>query len=48
MHHYTIEKFYKPFHNSMDGTRVIRAMELYENEYLVGESFPVLKWVSPF
>ena len=33
------EKF-KPFHNSMDGTRVIRTIELYENEYLVGESFP--------
>ena len=31
---------YKPFHNSMDGTRVIRTIELYENEYLVGESFP--------
>jgi len=30
----------KPFHNSMDGTRVIRAIELYENEYLVGKSFP--------
>ena len=30
----------KPFHNSMDGTRVIRTIELYENEYLVGESFP--------
>lgn len=31
---------HKPFHNSMDGTRVIRTIELYENEYLVGESFP--------
>ena len=30
----------KPFHNSMDGTRVIRTIELYENGYLVGESFP--------
>ena len=30
----------KPFHNSMDGTRVVRTIELYENEYLVGESFP--------
>lgn len=29
----------KPFHNSMDGTRVVRTIELYENEYLVGESF---------
>ena len=30
----------KPFHNSMDGTRIIRTIELYENEFLVGESFP--------
>jgi len=30
----------RPFHNSMDGTRVVRAIELYENEYLVGEYFP--------
>ena len=30
----------KPFHNSMDGTRVIRTIELYENQFLVGESFP--------
>ena len=30
----------KPFHNSMDGTRIIRTIELYENKYLVGESFP--------
>ena len=29
-----------PFHKSMDGTRIIRTIELYENEYLVGESFP--------
>ena len=29
----------KPFRNSMDGTRIIRTIELYENEYLVGESF---------
>ena len=29
-----------PFHNSMDGTRVIHTIELYENEFLVGESFP--------
>ena len=33
------EKF-KPFHNNIDGTRVIHTIELYENEYLVGESFP--------
>jgi len=26
----------RPYHNSMDGTRVIRTIELYENEYLVG------------
>ena len=31
---------YKPLYNSMDGTRVIRTIEVYENEYLVGESFP--------
>ena len=24
----------------MDGTRIIRTIELYENEYLVGDSFP--------
>ena len=30
----------RPFHNSMDKTRVVRAIELYENEYLVREYFP--------
>lgn len=30
----------RPFHNSMDGTRVVRIIELYQSEYLVGESFP--------
>ena len=30
----------KPFYHSMDGARVVRTIELYENEYLVGESFP--------
>jgi len=30
----------QPYQNSMDGTRVIRTVELYENEYLVGEAFP--------
>ena len=34
------EKKFRPFHNSMDGTRVIRTVELYQDEYLVGESFP--------
>ena len=29
-----------PLQNSMDGTRIIRAVELYRNEYLVGEEFP--------
>jgi len=29
----------RPFHNSMDGTRVIRTIEFYENEYLVGGYF---------
>ena len=28
-----------PLQNSMDGTRVIRSVELYQDEYLVGESF---------
>ena len=30
----------RPFQNSMDGTRVVRTIELYQDEYLVGESFP--------
>lgn len=29
-----------PLQNSMDGTRVIRAVELYRDRYLVGEEFP--------
>ena len=29
-----------PLQNSMDGTRIILAVELYRNEYLVGEEFP--------
>ena len=29
-----------PLQNSMDGTRVIRAIELYADKILVGESFP--------
>ena len=30
----------RPLQNSMDGTRVIRAIELYSDKYLVGEEFP--------
>lgn len=30
----------RPFHNSMDGARVVRTIELYEHEYLVGDYFP--------
>jgi len=29
-----------PFHNSMDGTRIMRMIELYEDTYLIGKSFP--------
>ena len=29
----------RPLHNSMDGTRVVRAIELYEDEILLGEAF---------
>ena len=29
-----------PLQNGMDGTRVVRAIELYLDEYLVGEQFP--------
>ena len=29
----------RPFHNSMDETRIVWIIELYQNEYLVGESF---------
>ena len=29
-----------PLQNSMDGTRVIRAIELYRDYYLVGQEFP--------
>ena len=28
-----------PYQNSMDGTRVVRAIELYDDKYLVGDSF---------
>ena len=31
----------------MDGTRIIRAVELYRNEYLVGEEFPADVWCYP-
>lgn len=30
----------RPYHNSMDGTRVVRTVELYQDQYLVGECFP--------
>ena len=30
----------RPYHNSMDGTRVVRTIELYQDTYLVGECFP--------
>jgi len=30
----------RPIQNSMDGTRIIRTIELYDNKYLVGEEFP--------
>ena len=30
----------RPLQNSMDGTRVVRIIELYNNKYLVGEMFP--------
>ena len=29
----------KPYQNSMEGTRVIHTIELYENEYIIGEAF---------
>lgn len=29
-----------PLHISMDGTRVVRIIELYKDNFLVGESFP--------
>ena len=32
-------KHQRPYHNSMDGTRVVRTVELYRDQYLVGESF---------
>ena len=31
---------HRPYQNSMDGTRVVRTIELYNDEYLVGEAFP--------
>lgn len=30
----------RPLQNSMDCTRVIRAIELYSDKYLIGEEFP--------
>lgn len=30
----------RPIQNSMDGTRIVRIIELYDNTYLVGEMFP--------
>ncbi len=30
----------RPLQNGMDGTRIIRAVELYLDEYLVGREFP--------
>ena len=30
----------RPLQNSMDGTCVIRAIELYSDKYLIGEEFP--------
>jgi len=30
----------QPIQNSMDGTRIIRTIELYDNKYFVGEEFP--------
>lgn len=30
----------RPLQNGMDGTRVIRAIELYQDKYLVGKEFP--------
>lgn len=30
----------RPLQNGMDGTRVIRIVELYQNRYLVGKAFP--------
>lgn len=37
-----------PYQNSMDGTRVVRTIELYNDKYLVGESFSpdVRAWPS--
>lgn len=29
----------RPYHNSMDGTRVVRTIELYLNKYLIGDCF---------
>ena len=37
-----------PFHNSMDGTRVVRTIELYEDKYLIGECFPADVHLFPF
>ena len=34
------ERDKRPIQNSMDGTRIIRTIELYDNKYLVGEEFP--------
>ena len=34
------EREKRPLQNSMDGTRIIRAVELYAETYLVGEEFP--------
>ena len=37
----------QPLKNSMDGTRIIRTIELYDNKYLVGEEFPADIWMHP-
>ncbi len=36
----TAKRELRPIQNSMDGTRVVRIIELYNNKYFVGEMFP--------
>ena len=40
---------HRPLQNGMDGTRVIRIVELYRDQYLVGKAFPpdVCSFPSP-
>lgn len=36
----TARKTLKPLQNGMDGTRIIRTIELYLEKYLIGREFP--------